>query len=222
MMGSTDKVYIVEDDQSVREALAELVQSEGFTARTYDSAEQLLDKLEPTATDYSACMLLDVRLPGVSGITLLEQLALREPTLPVILISAHTDVPLAVQAMKHGAVDILEKPFRGEQVLGRVRDALALHRVRQSRQLESQSLQQRYGQLSQRERQVLELVVRGLLNKQIALELSLSTKTVECHRAKVMEKMEADSLADLVRMAVNLENEGLIDTQHPSSTSQTN
>lgn len=223
MTESTGKVYIVEDDTSVRDMLRTLVESEGFEAQTYDSAEDLLSGFDAgKAADYGACMLLDVRLPGVSGMSLLEQLSRRDPALPVILISAHTDVPLAVKAMKSGALDVIEKPFKGEAVLKRVRDAMTLHRSRHREHRHAESLQQRYGDLSRRERQVMRLVVRGLLNKQIAMELGLSTKTVECHRARVMEKMAAESLADLVRMAVTLEEKGVIEHQDSDNPLTTN
>jgi len=221
MTESAEKVYIVEDNPSVRDALRALVESEGFEAQAYNSAEELLTHLDAPAAHPGACMLLDVRLPGANGITLLEQLSRREPALPVILISGHTDVPQAVQAMKYGALDVIEKPFRGEDVLRRIRDAIALHRSRRGAQQQSQSALQCYEELSKREKQVMVLVVRGLLNKQIAMELNLSTKTVECHRARVMEKMGADSLADLVRMAVTLEDRGVIDRQSPASASST-
>lgn len=217
MTESADKVYIVEDDQSVREALAALVESEGFEAQVFNSAEQLLAGIDRPSEGGSACMLLDVRLPGVDGLTLMKRLSHDYPSLPVILISAHTDVPLAVRAMKQGVVDVIEKPFNGDEVLGRIRDALALHRVRYRQQQRNESLQDRYASLSQREKQVMALVVRGQLNKQIAIELTLSTKTVECHRARVMEKMQAESLADLVRMAVTLEGMGVIERYNPAS-----
>ena len=150
-------------------------------------------------------MLLDIRLPGTSGLVLLDELVARVPTLPVILISGHADVATAVRGMKQGAIDVIEKPFSEHDLLKRIQEAMRLGRHRTMKRRDAEQLSERFATLTDREREVMEAVVRGKLNKQIAHELDLSPKTIEVHRAHVMEKMAADSLADLVRMAVTLE-----------------
>ncbi len=218
MSQASDKVYIVEDDRSIRHALRELVEAEGFTAQTFRSAEELFAASPLNTHGAGECMLLDVHLPGASGMSVLERLSDRRPKLPVILISGDANVSLTVKAMQYGAMDVLEKPFRGEDLLKRVHDAVAQSRLHIKQHLQVTDLRQRYQQLTKRERQVMKAVVRGLLNKQTARELNLSTKTIEVHRSRMMEKMAAESVAELVRMSLDLERQGWLEAQsEPSS-----
>lgn len=193
-------VYVVDDDQAMRESLEFLLDSLGIAARTFSSGHDFLDRYEPAAGP--ACLLLDVRMPGLSGLDLQALLRERQIELPVIMVTAYADVPMAVRAMHQGAVDFLEKPFNERQLLEVIEKALAHDSEQQRARERTQSLQEHLARLTPREREVMLLVVRGLLNKQIASELDLSMKTVEQHRARVMEKMEAESLAALVRMAI--------------------
>jgi len=193
-------VFVVDDDQAMRESLEFLLESLQLRVRSFSSAGEFLAAYEASASP--GCLLLDVRMPGMSGLDL--QAALREKRidLPVIIITAYADVPMAVRAMHQGAVDFLEKPFNEEQLLSCIRRALARDSELQRGREHSQRIKDRLARLTPREREVMALVVRGLLNKQIAGELNLSMKTVEQHRSRVMEKMEADGLATLVRMAL--------------------
>jgi FixJ family two-component response regulator len=192
-------VFAVDDDGSMREALSRLFRSIGMRARMFSSAEEFLRFERP---DAPACLVLDVRLPGLSGLELQRELA--EAAMPIIFITGHGDIPISVQAMKAGAVEFLTKPFRDQVLLDAIQQAI--RRDRANRKQRAQIAEQRalYDLLTQREREVLALVVAGLLNKQIAAQLGTTQFTVKIHRKAVMQKMQASSLADLVRMGAKL------------------
>jgi two-component system, LuxR family, response regulator FixJ len=192
-------VYVIDDDEAVRHSIEFLLRTSGVAARTYDSASAFLDAL-PTID--SGCIITDVRMPGISGIELLRRLAEMRIKMPVIVITGHGDVPLAVEAMKNGAVDFLEKPFEDELLLGSVRAALNRSDENAAREAERAEMEARLSTLTNREREVLEGLVAGKPNKVIAFDLAISPRTVEIYRANVMTKMEAASLSELVRMAL--------------------
>jgi len=192
-------VHVIDDDEAVRQSIEFLLRTSGVTARTYDSASAFLNAL-PTIE--SGCIITDVRMPGISGIELLRRLGEMRIKMPVIIITGHGDVPLAVEAMKNGAVDFLEKPFEDEHLLGSVRAALNRSQENATRDAERAALQARLLKLTNREREVLEGLVAGKPNKVIAFDLAISPRTVEIYRANVMTKMEATSLSELVRMAL--------------------
>ena len=192
-------VHVIDDDEAVRQSLAFLLGTAGLEVRTYDSATAFLDAVSNVA---EGCVITDVRMPGISGIELLRRLRKLKLAVPVIVITGHADVPLAVEAMKIGAADFLEKPFDDEVLLASVRSALnALDRDRK-REAERSEIQGRLAGLSSRERDVLEGLVAGQANKQIAHGLGISPRTIEIYRANLMTKMQAASLSDLVRMAM--------------------
>ena len=195
-------VFVVDDDISVRESLELLIRCEGWQPETFSSGQEFLTR--PRAL-VPSCMVLDFSLPGLNGLELQKRVAVERTAMPVIFISGYGDVPMTVQAMKAGAVEFLTKPFSEEALLSAIRAALERSRVALSREAEIRSLRDRYASLSRRERQVMELVVSGLLNKQSGGELGISEITVKAHRGKVMQKMKADSLADLVRIAAKLQ-----------------
>ena len=192
-----DVVYVVDDDSSVRRALSSLLQTVGLDVETFPSAQAFLAQAMP---DRPACLVLDIRLRGSSGLDL--QAALKEAgrDIPIIFITGHGDVPTTVRAMKSGAVDFLEKPFNDQELLDCVQRALVRTRELRVHQTERAKIQQRLDTLSSRERQVLMLVVTGMLNKQIAGELDIAEKTVKVHRGQVMRKMSAGSVVELLRM----------------------
>jgi len=195
-------VFVVDDDEAVRDSLALLLRSVELAVETFGSANQFLDSYDPAAP---GCLILDVRLPGMSGLELQQKLADDGADLPIVFITGHGDVPMAVRAMRRGAVDFLQKPFSNQDLLDRVQQALTeqSHRRRQS---ESKAeIAQRIQSLTPRENEVMELIVEGLPNKVIANRLGMSQRTVEVHRASVMRKMQADSVAQLVHLvfAVN-------------------
>ncbi|HEY7753950.1 MAG TPA: response regulator transcription factor [Steroidobacteraceae bacterium] len=192
-------VYVVDDDEGVRSALALLLKSMDQPAVTFGSAGEFLEKYDP---DRPGCALLDVRMPGMSGLELQEELNLRGVVLPVIFITGHGDVPMAVEAMQRGAFDFLQKPFRDDDLAERIRRALARDRKLRSQIGEKGQIRARLDRLTPRERQVLKLVTEGKPNKVMAAELGVSQRTVEIHRAHVMRKMGASSLAQLVRMTI--------------------
>lgn len=195
-------VYVIDDDQAVRESLAYLIGSVGLTAQTYSDAKTFLDACAACPTAPAGCVVVDLRLPGMSGLELQEALAERGLDLPVIVITGHGDVPAAVRAMKAGAIDFVEKPFDDQRLLDCIQEAIERDtRERESRKVHSE-VRRRFERLTPRECQVMSMVVQGKLNKQIAAELGLSPKTVEVHRAHVMSKMEANSLAELVHMSM--------------------
>jgi len=190
-------VYVVDDDASVRKSLARLLKSMGYPARPFASAREFLDAWcrEPTM----GCLLLDVRLPGINGFELHDQLRESSCPIPVIFITGHGDIPMSVRAMKAGAVDFLAKPFQEEDLLQAVREALARAEQSLAEHTEHEAMAALYGRLTPREREVMARVVHGLSNKRIAAELGTCEKTIKVHRGRVMEKMKVRSVADLVR-----------------------
>jgi FixJ family two-component response regulator len=194
-------VFVVDDDISVRESLELLIRCEGWQPETFSSGHEFLAR--PRAV-VPSCLVLDFSLPGFNGLELQKRVAVERTDMPIIFITGYKDVSMTVQAMKAGAVEFLTKPFGEDVLLSAIRAALERSRVALSREAKMRVLQDRYASLSGRERQVMALVVSGLLNKQIGGELGISEITVKAHRGKVMQKMHADSLADLVRMAAKL------------------
>ncbi len=192
-------VFVVDDDQAMRDGLEFLIRAAGYEARTFDSAQAFLDACDPTMR---GCLLLDVRMPGMSGLELQEQLQQHQITLPVIIVTAYANVPMAVRAMQGGAFDFIEKPFDDTVLINRIRTALSLESQRAADKAELRKIRRRIEELTPRENEVMGLVVDGLLNKQIAAKLGVSMKTVEIHRSRVMTKMRAESLAHLVRMVI--------------------
>ena len=201
MLQVTPIVFVVDDDVSVRESLESLIRCEGWQPHTFASAQEFLAC--PRA-HVPSCLVLDVSLPGLNGLDLQKRVAIERTDMPIIFITGYGDVPMTVQAMKAGAAEFLTKPFNDDVLLAAVRAALERSRVALSLGAEMRVLRDRYASLSQRERQVMALVVSGLLNKQVGGELGISEITVKAHRGKVMQKMKADSLADLVKMATRL------------------
>jgi RNA polymerase sigma factor (sigma-70 family) len=190
-------VYVVDDDQAIRHAMELLMRSVGLNYEIFHSGDDFLAK---HTNDRAGCLVLDIRMPGLGGLELQEKLNDMGSTLPIIFITGHGDVPMAVEAMQKGAVDFIQKPFRDQELLDRIGEALQTDQERRSVREEKSEVQGKIEKLTNRERQVLDLVVTGKPNKVIAYELGVSQRTVEIHRARVMEKMRAKSLADLVRM----------------------
>lgn len=196
-------VFVVDDDAAVRAAIKDLLDSVGIHVQTFASGTEFMAR---TAAEAPSCLILDVRLPGMSGLEFQRELAAAGVEIPIIFITGHGDIPITVQAMKAGAVDFLTKPFREQELLDAIHKAVDRDRQRREQTADITKLRQRYEELTPREREVMALVTRGLLNKQIAAELGASETTVKIHRGQVMRKMGADSLADLVRMADKLPN----------------
>jgi FixJ family two-component response regulator len=194
-------VFVVDDDPSVRRSIERLTQSLGFRVQTFRSAAEFLERARPEGP---ACLVLDVRLPGLSGLDLQRELTHSGLQLPIIFMTAHGDIPMSVRAMKAGAVEFLTKPFRPRHLLDAIRTAIERDRDTFKQRSEVAQLRNRYDLLTPREREVLALLILGLLNKQIAGELVTSERTIKFHRAHVMQKMRAESVADLVRMAQKL------------------
>jgi len=192
-------IYIVDDDEALRDSLVWLLESSGYRVCAYESAEIFLADF---STKMTGCLILDVRMPGMSGLELFEALRARHCTLPVVFITGHGDVPMAVAAVKRGAVDFIEKPFGDRDMLGLIEESLAREREGRERRQQDAETARRLDDLTQREREVLDLIIAGKLNKQIADMLGISIKTVEVHRARVMEKMAANSLAELVQSVI--------------------
>ena len=199
--GPTPVVFIVDDDVSVRESLQSLVRSAGWQAETFASAKDFLAR--PRVVTPS-CLVLDVQLPDLSGLDL-QQRVVDRIDLPIIFITGYTDVPVTVRAMKAGAIEFLTKPYRSDVVLDAIQNAIERSRAALGRQAKMMSIRDHYASLSRREREVMALVVSGLLNKQVGGELGISEITVKAHRGNVMRKMRAESVPDLVRMAASLE-----------------
>jgi FixJ family two-component response regulator len=196
----TSTVYVVDDDEAVRKSLRRLLQSVGLAVEIFASAHEFLTRYDP---QQAGCVLLDVRMPEMTGLELQEQLNVHGTIIPVIFITGHADVPMAVEAMRHGAYDFLEKPFQDQDLLHRVRSAIAQDNANRTRLEHRDAIQDRLVSLTPREREVLDLVTSGKANKVMAAELGVSQRTVEIHRARVMEKMGASSLAHLVRMVMD-------------------
>ena len=196
-----DVVYVVDDDPSVRRSLERLFRSVGHECVSFSSATEFLDSKR---RDAPACLVLDVRLPGLSGLDLQRQMAEADVLIPIVFLTGHGDVPLSVRAMKAGAVDFLTKPFHEQDLLDAVGAALDRNRASKRQQNETSTLRQRYATLTPREREVFSLIVTGMLNKQAAAELGTSERTIKAHRHQVMEKMHAESPAELGAMAERL------------------
>ena len=193
----TPTVFIVDDDAAIRFAMQALMDSVNLNHEIFASADEFLEKI---TEQRPGCLVLDIRMPGLGGLELQEELIKRGNTLPIIFITGHGDVPMAVEAMQKGAVDFIQKPFRDQELLDRIREALATDEERREEQQAHAEVSARLSRLTNREREVFDLVVTGKPNKVIAYELGVSQRTVEIHRARVMEKMQARSLADLVKM----------------------
>ncbi|MEJ2576139.1 MAG: response regulator FixJ [Gammaproteobacteria bacterium] len=193
-------VFVVDDDQAMRSSLQWLIESVGLSVESFASADEFLRSYSPGR---DGCLLLDVRMPGMSGLELQDYLNQHQIEIPVIIITGHGDVHMAVRAMKSGAVDFIEKPFNDEMLLDAIRNALTLDDRRREQRSAKAAIAERLEQLTPREYEVMEMVTSGKSNKEIANVLGVSAKTVEAHRARVMEKMQAGSLAELVRMAIS-------------------
>lgn len=207
---ATPIVFVVDDDISVRESLELLVRCEGWKAEAYASAQEFLIRPRPHVP---TCLVLDVSLPGLNGLDLQKRLAVERTDMPIMFITGYGDVPTSVQAMKAGAVEFLMKPLKHNILVDAIRKSLDRSRLALARETEMRMLWNRYASLTRRERQVMALVVSGLLNKQVGGELGISEITVKAHRGQVMQKMKADSLADLVRISARLSPDDTLDSQ---------
>ncbi|HEY5253835.1 MAG TPA: response regulator transcription factor [Acidobacteriaceae bacterium] len=200
-MTANPVVFVVDDDASVRSSLKFLLSTVGLNVESFDSADSFLRKVLP---DAASCLVLDIRLPGLSGLDFQHELAAKKISIPIIFLTGHGDIPMSVRAMKAGAVEFLTKPFRDQDLLDAVRIALERDRARREQEKEVTVLQQRFDSLTPRERDVISMVVSGMLNKQIADQLGTAESTVKVQRSRALEKMQADSLVDLVRMIEKL------------------
>ena len=205
MSNSDATVFVVDDDQPVRDALKLLLRSVGHQVEVYASGQAFLDAY---TDDQAGCLVLDVRMPGMSGLELQEELNERRAILPIIFVTGHGDVPMAVETLQAGAMDFLQKPFRDQELLDRIGKALEKDAENRRELQELEEIARRFSELTARERAVMELVVQGKANKVIAGDLDISQRTVEIHRARVMEKTQAGSLAHLIRMALRLQETG--------------
>ena len=202
MTNDQEIVFIVDDDSAVRDSLCLLLKSVDIATQAFSSGD---DFLEAYDSNWKGCVLLDIRMPRISGMEVQKQLIDKDCTLPIIFITGHGDIPMAVEAMHLGAHDFVQKPFHDEELLDRIQQALISQRQQQDELSHKQSIKDNYNQLTPREKEVMSDVVRGHANKVIAIDLGLSQRTVEIHRARVMEKMKARSLADLVRRSLLIE-----------------
>ena len=193
-------VYLVDDDYSIRDSLSLLIESTGQAVKCFDSADAFLENFDP---DQAGCLILDVRMPSMTGLELQEELARRDFVIPIIFISGHADVPDSSKAFRAGAVDYMEKPFDSELLLTRMKEAIQKDLDTRIQQSEKRRLKKRLSQLTPREREVYILLVKGLSNKEVAKQLNISNRTIDVHRAKVMEKMQAEDLAELTVMAMH-------------------
>jgi RNA polymerase sigma factor (sigma-70 family) len=200
-MTSAPVVFVVDDDPSVRSSLKFLLSTVGLRVESFESADTFLHKNPP---DVPSCLVLDVRLPGLSGLDFQRELAARKISIPIVFLTGHGDIPMSVRAMKAGAVEFLTKPFRDQDLLDAVRIALERDRARREEEKEVMILQRRFDSLTAREREVISMVVSGMLNKQIADQLGTAESTVKVQRSRALEKMHAESLVDLVRMIEKL------------------
>ena len=198
-MATEATVFVVDDDAAMRESLRFLVESVGLDVETFERAEDFLARYDP---ELPGCLILDVRMPEVSGLELQERLAEYGSGLPIIMVTGYGDVPMAVRAMRNGAVDFIEKPFSDQHLIDRVQEAIARDRLRRTERKGRESVARRVSTLSAREREVLDLVVTGKANKVIANDLGLSPKTIEVHRARLMKKLNVSSVAELVRLSL--------------------
>jgi len=201
-MTAAPLVFVIDDDASVRSSLKFLLSTVGLQAETFDSADSFLHKKRP---DVPSCLVLDVRLPGVSGIDFQRELTARNISIPIVFLTGHGDIPMSVRAMKAGAVEFLTKPFRDQDLLDAVRVALDRDRTRREQETELADIRRRFDSLTSREQEVLSMVMNGMLNKQIAAELGTAESTVKVQRSRAMEKMQAESLAHLIKMMQKLQ-----------------
>ncbi len=201
MTPTTPIVFVVDDDISVRESLQLLIQCEGWRPETFASAQEFLDRPRSLVP---SCLVLDVSLPGLNGLDVQKRVAVERPDMPIIFITGYGDVPTTVKAMKAGAVEFLTKPFSDDVLLSAIRNAIERSKTALGHEAEMHALRDRYESLTRREREVMALVASGLLNKQVGGELGISEITVKAHRGQVMQKMKADSFAELVKMAARL------------------
>lgn len=202
MKDKSATVFVVDDDEAVRTSLRLLIRSIGLPVDTFESAQDFLARFDP---ERPGCLVLDIRMPGMSGLELQQKLNERHAITPIVFITGHGDVPMAVEAMQAGAIDFVQKPFRDQDLIDRIHRALEKDRTNRAALRERDAIRQRIAELTPREREVLNLVTKGCANKVIAGDLSVSQRTVEIHRARVMEKMGASSLAHLVRMVIEAE-----------------
>ena len=198
-------VFVVDDDDAMRDAISTLMSSAGIACETFASAHAFLEALETWPEGFGGCLVLDIRMPGMSGLELQEALVARGVSLPIVIITGYGDIPTAVRAMKSGALDFLPLPFDGKELLARVVDALGVDEERREWRRERLELRRRSARLSPRESEVFERVANGQANKAIAIDLGISERTVEIHRSRVMKKMMANNLAELVRMRLKLD-----------------
>jgi RNA polymerase sigma factor (sigma-70 family) len=207
MIQDDSMVFVVDDDPGLRQSLARLIRSAGMEVKTFASPQELLDQGPPSGP---GCLVLDVHLPGLNGLELQQELAARKICTPIIFITGQGDIPTSVKAMKGGAIDFLTKPFKATDLLTGIQEAFKKDRQFRTTQVETEAIQDRVHSLTPREREVLNLVVTGLMNKQIAAELGASEKTIKVHRSRVMRKMQVASVADLVRAAERVKAESTV------------